>query len=148
MEVNTQTVTILDKTAIGLSMLCLVHCLLLPLIVPFLPLLIPFEETPFLHEALAIILFALAAFAFVRGYKVHGKKIILYSGLLGVLGLGLALLLPGNDHGHSFADGAVSPQGILTSIGGVVLITAHLFNIRACKCRIADSSCGCQSSGS
>jgi len=158
MESNSSSVTLVDKTAISLSLLCLLHCLIVPILVPVLPFLVSFEEASHFHEIFAVLVLGIASFAFWRGFKIHGNTSILFFGVLGGCTLSLALLLPGAEHlhvGHVHEAGAhssefiewlglsISPQSLLTSVGGVLLIVAHLFNIRACKCSLADPECHC-----
>lgn len=151
MESNSETVTIVDKTAISLSLLCLLHCLLLPLFVPVLPFLVAVEEISHFHEIFAVLVLAMAFFAFWRGYRLHGHKSIFIFGILGGCMLSFALLLPAelhaactaHGHEHSSLSHLISPQGLLTSLGGITLILAHLFNIRECRCTIADNDCHC-----
>ncbi len=151
MESNSETISIVDKTAISLSLLCLVHCLVLPLLVPILPFLVTFEEASHFHEIFAALVLGMASFAFWRGYRVHQNSAILIFGVLGGCMLALALLLPGglhsagveHTHGLDSLTKLISPQGLLTSLGGITLIVAHLFNIRECRCSLADKNCHC-----
>lgn len=115
-----------DRLGICLSGLCVVHCILTPIILIFLPAL-PFLASPLVHQLLAIILPFIAIAAFVPGWRRHRDARIFAWGICG-----LALLV--------FA--AFSPGGILTTlqetlisiIGSAALIHAHLINRRLCQC--------------
>src|SRR3990170_8712658 len=76
-----------DGTAVGASLLCLIHCLLLPLVIALFPALGGLIGLP---ESLHILLFATAvpvsALAIVAGYRRHGSML---PGSIAVAGLGL-----------------------------------------------------------
>lgn len=128
-----------DKLGLVVSWGCLVHCLLLPFLIPALPGL-SFLVEDGVHELLAILVFATGMFAFYRGYLAHHHMHIFIGG-----GVGLGLLLLGLMFSHSHAWGAISPQILLTVLGSVVLIASHLANIRHSRCaeRSPTGKCSC-----
>ena len=123
-----------DKAGITLSWLCLVHCLVLPVIVPIIPALNLFQDER-IHLFASITLFGIAGYAFIRGFKVHNDARVLLIGLIGVALLYTGLNLP--------EDALVLNERNSTVLGSIALIFAHIRNISLCKCKVADSRCAC-----
>lgn len=115
-----------DRIGVFASVACLIHCLLLPLLVPLLPLLAGVAETESVHEGLLIFLTVCALLAFVPGYRTHRAFSVVACGVLGVL------LLTGGVLAHEMPllKGLDTP---LTIVGGLVLISTHLVNLRLCR---------------
>lgn len=112
----------LDRMAIGLSVVCLLHCLALPVFLLALPTLSDYTagtESPF-HWLLLGIALPLSGFALWRGYLHHRHRNVL---LLG--GLGLTIMFLGV--AHLPAEQFETP---LTVVGVVVLLAAHVVNLR------------------
>ena len=113
----------LDGIAVALSMLCLVHCLALPLLVIGLPLLAQFADSH-LHYQLLVVVVPLSVVAFGIGYRRHQNPRILVAGALG-----LSLLIIGATVAHTqlglFAD------RLFTIAGSLVLAAAHWKNSRS-----------------
>ncbi len=114
--------SILDKTAMTLSGLCLLHCLAGSLLLAVFAVSggLLSHEVHFIGLALAL---PLAAVALWRGLLIHGRVAV---ALLGAVGIGLmaASLLPG--HG-------ASGEIWLSMIGVSVLGAAHWWNLRAVR---------------
>ena len=108
-----------DGLAVGLSLLCLVHCLALPLIAAAIPALANVLELPeSAHLVLLLLAVPVSAFALVRGYRHHGAMLPALFG-----GVGLALLAAG-----VFAASTEAMETGLTVAGGLLLAAAHLRN--------------------
>lgn len=109
-----------DRVAIGLSGLCLAHCLATALVIALVASAGGFLLHPIIHETGLGIAVLLGALALGRGVRNHGE---LVPALVGGLGLGImaaALLLP---HGS---------QEIVCTITGVSLLAfGHHLNRRA-----------------
>ncbi len=111
----------LDRGAIGLSLLCLVHCLALPVVALALPALA--EALPrqwWVHPLIFAAAAPLASVALVRGWSAHRDR---RPAVLGATGLTL------------LAFGLVAGEGsatevVLTVLGGVTIAAAHLLNWR------------------
>ncbi len=140
--------SISDKLGILGSGLCLIHCLIFPLLLPFFTSTNSETEThaqgleSWFHGIIfpALLLFAIHAFS--KGYFIHKSKLILCSGLFGILLLSLGLV---SEYFHQ--ERFISPEGI-TSIGSIILVSAHIFNIlkiRNCNQHIHSESCTCLS---
>ena len=117
-----------DRVGICLSGVCMVHCLLTPVVLFFLPSLSVGWASSHLHDALGVLVPAFAFLAFVPGYRLHGDKRVLVFGLLGLMGIWLGIL------GHFDILGAYS-EPIVTSSGSVAVIYAHILNRKLCACR-------------
>lgn len=102
-------------------MLCLVHCLALPLIAAAIPALACVLDLPeSLHLVLLLFAVPVSAYALVHGYRHHGKVLPALFG-----GVGLGLLTAG-----VFAASSEAMETALTVGGGLLLATAHLRNWR------------------
>ncbi len=113
-----------DWIGFGLSGLCTLHCLALPLLTSILPFTEASHENERLfHVLMAVMIVPLGLWAFLRGYRIH-KRLRLT--LIGFVGLGLVLVgLLGDDHAHGTW---------WTSLGSVVLMLSHLRNWRLTRC--------------
>jgi hypothetical protein len=115
----------LDRLAIALSALCLLHCLAIPLAVLAAPAVTAWlsgTETA-MHWALLALAVPLSIWAYSRGYRRHGG---VAATMLG--GLGLALMLVGVSHLL-----AASWEIPLTLVGVVMVSVGHGMNIHRCR---------------
>lgn len=135
--------TITDKLGIFGSTLCLIHCLLLPVLLPL------FSASSYsshvsgleswFHDLIFPALLLVAALAFSRGYKIHHSKTILCLGVAGIIFISLGLF---SDHE------SVDASNLTTPIGSFLLVIAHLSNIsklKRLKNHVHSSNCGCGS---
>ena len=111
----------LDGAAIGVSMLCIIHCLALPLLVVALPALAVVAEVEWLHKALVLVAAPVSLFALTRLEGVQGRWLI--SALIVV---GLALLIAG-----AFVEALHDHEVALTVAGALILSVAHIWRWRA-----------------
>ena len=146
-----------DWVGIGLSWGCLLHCLVLPFLIPVVPLAFHFVEE-WLHPLVSAGMISAAAWAFFRGYRIHHSKPVLLMGILGCLLVILPVILesagiPAHEIGsverienywHVGSRFLLEPELILSALGSVLLIVAHLRNIAHCRCRpLSGDACGC-----
>ncbi|MGB5245437.1 MAG: MerC domain-containing protein [Woeseia sp.] len=122
----------IDRLAMLMSALCVVHCLALPFVLVALPFMAQFAET---HWHLPMLLFAVpvSVTAIVIGYRRHGN-----SGLVWGVAAGLAMLIGGATIGHDYF-GAMADRS-LTISGSLVLAYMHWQNsrlLRSCSLRDA-----------
>ena len=110
----------LDGAAIGLSGLCLLHCLALPFFVGALPMLMPFTESH-LHAQMLYFVVPLSIVAIGIGYARHREPLVVLTAIAG-----LSLLFAGATVAH--ASLGIVADRLFTIGGSIVLAAAHLWN--------------------
>lgn len=110
----------LDWAAVGLSGLCLVHCLALPFFVAVLPLLAQYSEGH-LHAQMLVVVLPLSVAALALGYRRHRIGRIVIGGCMGMLLLAVGATVAHDEWGI-IADRA------FTIAGAFVLAGAHYLN--------------------
>ena len=110
----------LDGAAVGLSALCLVHCLALPLVVAGLPFLAQFAEGH-LHLQMLVVVLPLSIVALGLGYRHHRNLRIVGWG-----GAGMAILAIGATVAHD--NWGLAADRAFTIVGALVLAAAHFYN--------------------
>lgn len=128
---SSNQVGIFDHAAIVMSGLCLVHCLLLPVIIALLPLLDQLNEAHF-HLQMLIVVIPVSLYAFAMGFRRHGNKAIIVRGAAGI-----AILVFAGTVAH--ANYGALADSLLSIAGSIVLATSHYFNNRLTR-HIAPSS--------
>lgn len=110
----------IDRIAVMLSGLCLVHCVATVVLLGLLSSVASWLGNPLIHEiGLALATF-LGAVALIGGALSHGRVAPTAIGALGLAFMGLALLAP---HGGG--------EALLTMIGVTLLAGAHWLNRKA-----------------
>ncbi len=111
---------ILDRIAVGLSGLCVVHCVASIVVVSVLSTAGTFLTSPAIHEIGLAGAVMLGALALWQGYSVHRQRRPAMIGLVGLALMTCGLFVP-----HGWAE-------VVATIAGVsVLAGAHLMNARA-----------------
>jgi hypothetical protein len=116
-----------DTFGIGISGLCLVHCLLSPLVFVLFPAAeayVPADDAT--HHAFGLIVLVTGTVAFFRGYALHRQSIV-----LALLITGMAVLVIGTFGHHFIREERLS--GALVMSGSFVLVAAHLLNRTFCR---------------
>ncbi len=108
---------LIDRIAVAMSGLCLVHCLATALLVGTLSTLGGMFGNPIIHEAGLAIAIVLGIFALGNGIVTHGLFLPPSIGGLGIGAMTAALTLP---HGGA--------EMTATMLGVVLLATGHLLN--------------------
>lgn len=121
-----------DKIGIMLSVGCMVHCILTPLILPLLPLIgFTFKHSPWIHIMLALIIGVIAYITFDLGFKKHHSPLPMLLAMAGV-----PLLFIG---GFAEMNTISEPISIFfTLVGSIILIIAHYSNhhlLCTCGCK-------------
>lgn len=118
-----------DGTGMFLSLMCVVHCVLTPLLAVAVPVLVTIEEQT--HQGLALAILLVGSAAFLLGYRKHQRVDALLMGALGMAVIGTAAF---------YADGlavddiaGISTEVALTLAGGTCLIIAHARNFLLCR---------------
>ncbi len=112
----------LDRVAVVLSGLCLLHCLALPVVIVSLPFVAQFAETHW-HTPMLLFAVPISTLAIVIGYRRHGNRQIVAAGALG-----LGLLIVGATIAHAHY-GAMADR-LLTVSGSLLLAAVHWKNSR------------------
>jgi len=129
--------TSLDKFAILLSGVCLLHCLITPVLLTLTPLvsMTAFVEDFLFHKLLLWLVLPSSTLALFLGCRKHKQWPIVGTGALG-----MAILITVTVVGHDWF-GLVGEK-IATSIGGLILALSHYFNYKACQnTTCSDSNC-------
>ena len=111
------TTQVLDIASIGLSGLCLAHCLILPVLVAGLPILGEFSHNEVVHQVLVLMAAPLSVWAFWRSGGWHDYRISGMGGA-GIFLLGVAAFYPP----------LLPYEAPLSITGALLLAAAHLIN--------------------
>lgn len=130
MKLNT---SYLDQSAIGLSLLCAAHCLLLPLLVVLVPSLAAsaFAGESF-HQWLVFAVVPTSLLALTLGCRQHRQKTVLVWGLSGLFFICLALVA-----GHDLLGD--NGEKAVTLLGAALIAWGHYRNFQLCQ----KPQCGC-----
>jgi len=127
-----------DLAGATASGICLVHCLLTPVVISAFPGILPYIPGDiWFHRLLAIGIVLLGAAAFVPGYRIHQRK-----SLLLLIGTGMSLILAV----AGFGEGLYRTEELALSIAGsLMLVAAHLLNRSFCRqCTSCNTSTICR----
>ncbi len=117
---TTQTSTLPDLAGISFSALCVIHCLALPLLAAFLPVLGVVAEMEVIHKGFVVF----AALAALVGTVQAPARIRLV--FAGIAALGVATLFAG-----AFVEAFHDIEVQLTVLGAMTLAGAHILRWRA-----------------
>jgi len=123
----------LDRIGITAASLCALHCILLPVLLPALPLLgLSFLADHTWEHVFLLLTAVLGTFALFSGFKKYHRR--LYPFYLLFLGIFIYWIK------HDFAE-ALQPYFIV--IGTSLIVAAHIINVKLCNsCKqCADDSC-------
>ena len=116
-----------DKTAISLSALCLVHCLLVPSFLVFLSGYVSLSyNNELIHYAILFIAIPVSFYALISGVRNHKSYAYFYAGLVGITALILAVTLGAQIWGET-------GEKALTTVGAILVAISHLKNYRLCR---------------
>ena len=110
-----------DASALGLSGLCLVHCLLLPVIAAFVPSLVVISHAEWVHTAFLLVALPTTGLALWSVNRPHRPPVV----LLALASLGLICLLVG-----AVGWPLEGWEEQITVLGSLLLVTAHIWNWR------------------
>lgn len=118
-----------DKAAIGLSFICALHCLLLPIAIALLPSAAMFGfDDEWFHRLLLVFVLPVSVFALVSGLKRHKKISVLTIGITGLI-----ILIVDAAFGHEvFGE---TGERLITLLGSVSVAISHLWNFHLCQLR-------------
>ncbi len=119
--------TLMDRLAISASLLCMLHCIVTPLLLVAAPVISStFLADEAFHQALVIFVLPTSLLALFLGCKSHKDAQVL---LLG--GFGLAALVSVAFFGHDLL--GETGEKVATVISGAMLAFAHVRNYRLCR---------------
>ena len=132
---NYQTLT--DKAAIGLSVICTLHCLAFPIILIVFPSVAALGlNNEIFHLWMVMAVIPTSAYALTLGCKQHRKYQLLAVGLTG-----LVFLISAVAFGESFL--GETWEKVLTTIGAGIITFGHYKNYRLCQ---NNNRCECSGS--
>ncbi|NND80884.1 MAG: MerC domain-containing protein [Gammaproteobacteria bacterium] len=125
--------TSLDKLAVVLSGVCVLHCLITPIVITLLPIftLSALVEDLLFHKLMLWLVLPTSFIALFIGCRKHRNLLILGSGILGMALLVLIALFA-----HSLMSDV--QEKVATSVAGIILAISHILNFRACQQRTCD----------
>ena len=143
---------ITDKFSICLSMCCIIHCLALPVLIVLLPSISSlWINDEIVHVYLVLLAIPISLFAMVKSLKVHNNYKCISLAVIGLLLLIVAIYMhdigsffgeqgQGEEQGHGEEHGHDEHHGIggllekiFTVLGALVLVVAHILNLRFSK---------------
>ncbi|MBX3023040.1 MAG: MerC domain-containing protein [Bdellovibrionales bacterium] len=113
-----------DRLGISTSILCILHCLLTPVLVVFLPFAGEELAHGWFHWIIVCVVVPVAIWALWNGYRLHRLKRVLWLGSVGLIFVCLALYVGYYDLNYEI---------ILMISGGLLLSMAHFSNLRQCQ---------------
>lgn len=116
-----------DKAAIGLSAICAIHCLTLPIALAMIPSLVLLEvgDEKF-HQLLIFCVLPTSLIALTMGCRRHRHWQVLGWGLVGLSILLLTAVL-----GHDLVGEKI--EKFATLCGAMLVVMSHLMNFRRCR---------------
>lgn len=124
-----------DRFGIWTSLLCVVHCILTPVLLSFSAVfahLLPGEE--WVHRSFALLVAAFGGVALMVGFRKHRRKTILFLMLSGFSCIAGTAWFGDKLPSHSI-------EIAITCLGSGLMISAHRLNhtfCRSCECSIAE----------
>ena len=150
MNMNMKNIT--DKFSICLSMCCIMHCLALPVLIVLLPSISSlWINDEIVHVYLVLLAIPISLFAMVKSLKVHNNYKCISLAVIGLLLLIAAIFMHDigsffGEQGHGEEKGHVEEHGhdehhgiggllekIFTVLGALILVGAHILNLRFSK---------------
>lgn len=113
-----------DRIAIGLSAICIVHCIAVPLVLAVLPLAaVSFGRDAHFHAVMLWLVVPTSVAGFALGYRVHGRLPVPVLGAAALVGVATVALW-----GH--ANWAPLTESVVNTIASFALAGAHWLNFR------------------
>lgn len=117
----------LDSVAVILSGTCMVHCLALPILVTLFPIVQgSLLEEQYFHLILLGLILPTSLIALTVGCRKHKDRMTMVLGVVGLITLTFTAIF-----GHELF--GILGERIITTLGGLILATAHIQNYRCCR---------------
>ena len=124
-----------DRAAICFSSLCILHCLLLPVLLVAYPIgIVVTLSDEIFHQIMVSVALPLSLASLYVGYGHHKRNQLVVLGGIGIVMLVLPLITP-----HELI--SESGETWLTVAGAVILCMAHVVNFRLCAIEQACEKC-------
>lgn len=146
-----------DRLGVFASAACAVHCLAAPLLFLAVPAIADVWSHPLSHAVIALVVLPLASSVLLRGYRLHGRRWIAASTVIGIGAVIVGCILPyvggpaesavaaeesatacacclqvvEDEAGGSKLE--IPPASIATLIGSAFLVASHLGNLVSCR---------------
>ena len=118
---------ITDKLAIGLSLICAIHCLAITSLFALLPSMVALGlDSEMFHLWMIVAVLPSSVYALTLGCKQHKRYRLLIWGFIGLTLLVMALVLGEESIGEA-------GEKILTVLGAGFVAVGHWFNFRLCQ---------------
>lgn len=112
----------LDRLAISLSAICIVHCLAVPLVIAVLPLaVLGLGGGSHFHAVMLWLVVPISTAGLIMGYREHGRWAIVVTGFIGMAVVSVAALW-----GHD--EWPISIEVLVSLVGSALLAGAHWVN--------------------
>lgn len=124
---ETQAAVWPDRIGVWTSALCVVHCLLTPVLLSMSAVFVhflPSEER--VHRSLALLIAMIGAIALARGFRLHRRARVIY-----LMAGGLACIFFAAFRGDHLPNHAAEVG--VTFLGSILMISAHRLNHTFCK---------------
>ncbi|MGE0174879.1 MAG: MerC domain-containing protein [Oligoflexales bacterium] len=118
----------MDLLGIGLSILCIIHCFAMPVILIVSPFYHLVLDNLHFHQNLFVVLLGIALWSLYRGFRSHQNQNVLIYGAIGLFILLLVAMIP---HSHNTYENVLISG--FNSLGSVLLVVAHVLNLRSHK---------------
>tara|TARA_R110002110_G_scaffold104437_2_gene263399 strand:+ start:323 stop:727 length:405 start_codon:yes stop_codon:yes gene_type:complete len=119
--------SVLDRIAVVLSSVCMLHCLALPFVLTLLPISQgAFLDEQTFHLLMLVLILPVSLIALTIGCRKHKDQLTIALGTIGLLVLALTAFF-----GHDWF--GITGERIVTSMGGLILAGAHIQNYRICR---------------
>lgn len=135
MSLSSRLRHLLDRFGATGSMLCAVHCAVIPVLLAAAPSLgLSFWLSDGVEQALVVFVTLLGLFSLVWGYRRHGALRALGFLIPGLVALWAGVLYDPLHHN-------TVPHAVVMTIGGLLVGVAHLVNLRLNHGHVHDASC-------
>jgi len=140
---NSRSYGWIDSIAIGMSVLCAVHCLLTPVLAVFLPIIATsFWVSDNFHLWMILFVVPSTGVAIFMGCRKHKDKIVLALSLLGISVLIVVAIYESISHsvheGCTSCSSGLSPVVVVNVLAGILLASAHVRNYILCRHQSCD----------
>lgn len=142
---STFQLRLLDRLGISASVLCAVHCAIVPLAITVLPLLgVGFLAHGAFEVSMIALSVAIGVLSMGRSYRIHRQLNPIFMMIAG------AMILLFNLLGHSTHDETLEMlHPFIALLGGIMIISAHRINMKLCSsCTRCEHEQSCESPAS